>query len=133
MGLWEEGRGFCCLYPICPPSTTRSMPVWGEGWSTWISGTLGLGRGLTLDLRWGPGFRGTLFSHPCIILPTSLCLPRPPGPSSHIKLSLCQAGGREPRRVAGGGEKEVAHTAREHLEAFEGGPFNTALRSGVGH
>ena len=49
----------------------------------------------------------------------------PPGPSSHIKPSLCQAGGQEPQRAAGGGEEEVAHAAREHLEAFEGGPATT--------
>lgn len=67
---------------------------------------------------------------PGVILPTPLCPPRPPGPCSHIKPSLCQAGGREPQRAAGGGEEEVAHTAREHLEPFERGPAATrpALR-----
>lgn len=51
----------------------------------------------------------------------------PAWPSSHIKPSLCQAGG-EPG-AAGGGEEEVA-PAREHLEAFRGGP--AATRPGVG-
>lgn len=73
----------------------------------------------------GDGFRGTLLPGPGTILPTSFCPPHPPGRSSHIKPSLCQAGGREPQRAAGGGEKEVAHAAREHLEAFEGGPATT--------
>lgn len=83
----------------------------------------------------GAGFRRTLLP---VVLVSSYPPPsahpqpttHPPGPSSHIKPSLCQAGGREPRRAAGGGEEEVAHTAREHLEAFEGGP--AATRPGVG-
>lgn len=109
LGLWEEGRGFCCLYPPSPPS------AWG--WcvraSVWGLGDSGLGHGSRPDPR------------PGVILRTSLCPPHSPGPSSHIKPSLCQAGGREPQRVAGGGEEEVAHPAREHLEAFEGGPAAT--------
>ena len=85
----------------------------------------------------GAGIRRTLL--PVILVssyPPPSAHPQPtthppgPGPSSHIKPSLCQAGGREPRRAAGGGEEEVAHTAREHLEAFEGGP--AATRPGVG-
>lgn len=66
-------------------------------------------------------------------------LPLPPTPAwtvqSHKALFMPGEwpGGREPQRAAGGGEEEVAHEAREHLEAFEGGPAAAALRAGVGH
>lgn len=83
---------------------------------------LRLGRG---EGAGGAGLRRTPLPSPGAIPPTSFCPPHPPGPSGHIKPSLCQAGGPEPQRAAGGGEEEVAHAAREHLEAFEGGPATT--------
>ena len=29
MGLWEEGKGVCCLYPISPPDSSGPMPPGG--------------------------------------------------------------------------------------------------------
>lgn len=69
---------------------------------------------LCLGSQVGAGFRRTLLSHPGVI---STPLPHTPaGSMQPHKASLCQAGGREPQRAAGGGEEEVAHAAREHLE-----------------
>lgn len=32
MGLWEEGKGVCCLYPMSPPNSMGPGPrVWGWG------------------------------------------------------------------------------------------------------
>ena len=135
MGLWEEGRGFCCLYPTSQPNTTGPTPGDAVGGDCVGLEDSGLGHEPRLGSRVGGWVSEDPAPRPGVILPTSLCPPHPPGPSSHIKPSLCQAGGREPQRAAGGGEEEVAHAAREHLEAFEGGPAATrpALCSGVGH
>lgn len=31
MGLWEEGKGVCCLYPMSPPNSTGPRPQGGVG------------------------------------------------------------------------------------------------------
>lgn len=77
-------------------------------WSVWDSTSL------ALNLRWGLGLGEPCF--PTLASSPPVCPQHPLGLRSHIKPSLCQAGGREPQRAAGGGEEEVAHTAREHLE-----------------
>lgn len=101
----QEGEVSAACVTVVPPNTVGPLQ---DAWSVWGSISL------ALDLRWGLALGGPCF--PTLASSPPFCPQHPPGLCSHIKPSLCQAGGREPQRAAGGGEEEVAHTAREHLE-----------------
>lgn len=131
MGLWEK-RSLLCVTHL---PTHRHRTHAGDGEVYVGLGDSGLGQGPQPRSQVGAGIRRTLLP----VLASS-CPPRsapapawPVQPHKALFMPGEWPGGREPQRAAGGGEEEVAHEAREHLEAFEGGPAATALSSGVGH
>lgn len=121
MGLWEE-RSLLCVTHL-PTHRHRTHAGWGGGG---LCGSWGLRTwaGASATLPGGGWVQENPAPCPGLILPTSLCPCTRLACQPHKALFMPGEwpGGREPQRAAGGGEEEVAHEAREHLEAFEGGP-----------
>lgn len=75
MGLWEEGKGVCCLYPISPPDSTGPIPPGGARCRCGFGGLRPRPGSWAAGWGRGAGLRGPCSPSWCH--PTHLPLPAP--------------------------------------------------------